>query len=49
MIWMGANPLLVQIEGVGPENRDFFGPLNGNERSKAWSSIFNPVLYPIGM
>ncbi len=21
------------IEGVGPENRDFLGPLNGNERS----------------
>jgi hypothetical protein len=22
---MGANPLLGQFEGVGPENRDFFG------------------------
>jgi hypothetical protein len=26
--------LLVPLEGVGPENRDFFGPCNGNERSE---------------
>jgi hypothetical protein len=23
---MGANPLQGLLEGVGPENRDFFGP-----------------------
>ncbi len=27
-----ANPLLRPLEAVGPENRDFFGPWNGNER-----------------
>ncbi len=26
MILMGANPLLGPLEGVGPENLDFFGP-----------------------
>jgi hypothetical protein len=26
MILMGENPLLGQLEGVGPENLDFFGP-----------------------
>ncbi len=31
MILMAANPLLGP---VGPEDLDFFGPWNGNERSK---------------
>ncbi len=26
MILMRANPLLEPVVGVGPENRDFFGP-----------------------
>jgi hypothetical protein len=26
MILMGANPLQEKLEGVGPENREFFGP-----------------------
>ncbi len=31
MILMRANPLLLPLEGVSPENRrDFFGPWNGN-------------------
>ncbi len=29
-IWMRGNP----FEGVGPESRDFFGPLNGSENSE---------------
>jgi hypothetical protein len=33
MILMQANPFQGPLEGVGPENRDFFGPLNGYERS----------------
>ncbi len=34
MIFMGENPLREPLEGVGPENREFFGPLFGNERSE---------------
>ncbi len=34
MILMQKNPLRGPLEGVGPENRDFFGPWNGNERSE---------------
>ncbi len=26
MIFMGANPYRGPLEGMGPENRDFFGP-----------------------
>ncbi len=26
MILMGANPFRGALEGVGPKNRDFFGP-----------------------
>jgi hypothetical protein len=29
-----ANPFRGPFEGVGPESRDFFGPLNGYERSE---------------
>jgi hypothetical protein len=32
--FMGANPFRGSLEGVGPENPDFFGPRNGNERSE---------------
>ncbi len=31
---MGANPLLGPLEGVGPENRDFFGPWNGHAHER---------------
>ncbi len=30
---MGENPLHRPLEGVGPENRDLFGPWNGNEQN----------------
>jgi hypothetical protein len=32
MILMRASPLQGPLEGVGPENRNFFRPRNGNER-----------------
>ncbi len=31
-VW--ANPFRGPLEGLGTENRDFFGPCNGNERSE---------------
>ena len=32
------HPLLGPLEGVGPENRDFFGPWNGtSEASAIWA------------
>jgi hypothetical protein len=31
---MGANPLLGLLEGVGPENLDFFGPKWHSHRSQ---------------
>ncbi len=34
MILMLANPLQGPLEEVGPENQDFFGPRNSNERSE---------------
>ncbi len=34
MISMPANPYRGPCEGVGSGNRDFFGPLNGYERSE---------------
>ncbi len=34
MILMRANPWQGSLEEVTPENRDFFGPWNGNERSE---------------
>ena len=34
MILRGATSLLGALEGVGPENRDFFDPLNCPERSE---------------
>ncbi len=34
MILMGANLLLGLLEGLDPENRDFFGSRNGNKRSE---------------
>jgi hypothetical protein len=34
LILMRANPFRGPLEGVGPENIDFFGPRNGNERSE---------------
>ncbi len=34
MILMGKNPFWGPLEGMGPENRDFFGPWNGNERGE---------------
>jgi hypothetical protein len=33
LIWMRGNTFRWPFEGVGPESRDFFGPLNGSERS----------------
>jgi hypothetical protein len=32
--WCGQHPLQGPLEGVGLENQDFFGVLNGNEQSK---------------
>ncbi len=32
MILMRENPFREPLEGVGPENRDFFGLWNGNEQ-----------------
>jgi hypothetical protein len=38
MILMGATSLWGALEGVGPENRDFFGPWNGtSEVSAIWA------------
>ncbi len=38
MILRGATSLLWALEGVGPENRDFFGPWNGtSEASAIWA------------
>ncbi len=34
MILMRENPFRGPLEGVGPENRDCFGPWNGNEQSE---------------
>ncbi len=34
MILMRANPLQGPLKGRVPENRDFFGPWNGNEESE---------------
>jgi hypothetical protein len=34
MILMRANTFRGPLEGVDPENRDFFGPGNGSERSE---------------
>jgi hypothetical protein len=40
MILMRANPFRGPEEGVGPENRDFFGPLNGtSEASAIWAIV----------
>jgi hypothetical protein len=38
MILRGATSLRGALEGVGPENRDFFGPWNGTgEASAIWA------------
>ncbi len=38
MVLRGATSLLGALEGVGPENRDFFGPWNGtSEVSAIWA------------
>jgi hypothetical protein len=34
MTFMRENQFREPLAGVGPENRDFFGPSNGNERSE---------------
>ncbi len=34
MILMRENPLLGPLEGVGPEDQDFFGPWNGHGQSE---------------
>ena len=34
MILMRGKDIMRQLEGAGPENRDFFGAWNGNERSE---------------
>ncbi len=47
MVLRGATSLWEALEGVGPENRDFFGPWNGTseasaiwaQKSREWSSI----------
>ncbi len=36
MILMQANPFLGQLEAVGNEKQDFFGPWNGNEQSECY-------------
>ncbi len=35
MFLMGETSLLGALEGVGPENRDFFGPWNGTSKASA--------------
>jgi hypothetical protein len=38
MILRGATSLRGALEGVGPENQDFFGPWNGtSEASAIWA------------
>ncbi len=38
MVLRGATSLWGALEGVGPENRDFFGPWNGtSEASAIWA------------
>ncbi len=38
MVLRGATSLRGALEGVGPENRDFFGPWNGRSKASAISS-----------
>ncbi len=54
MIFMWANPLQGPLEVVGPENRDFLGPWNGNEWSEChlgpkitvlWRTAFSLLIY----
>ncbi len=35
MVSRGATSLRVALEGVGPENRDYFGPWNGTKEASA--------------
>jgi hypothetical protein len=35
MTLMGENPFRGQLEGVGPENQDFFGPEMGKREARA--------------
>jgi hypothetical protein len=40
MVLRGATSLWGALEGVGPENRDFFGPWNGtSEASAIWAQM----------
>ncbi len=44
MNFRGANPFRGSFEGVGPKNRNFFGPWNGNERNECHLAlILSPV------
>ncbi len=36
MILMQANPFRGQLEGMGTENQDLFGPWNGNEQNECY-------------
>ncbi len=42
MILMGVNPLLGPLEGVGPENIDFFRPTFGDQDSLVFQKNYVP-------
>jgi hypothetical protein len=48
MILMRANTFRGPLEGQGPENRDFLGPLNGSERSECHFGPNKLSKYEIG-
>jgi hypothetical protein len=39
---MGANPLLGPLEGLGPENLEFFGPKNASANGFGWIKSSRP-------
>jgi hypothetical protein len=43
MVFRGATSLRGALEGVGPENRDFFGPWNG---TSGWALKIETFLGP---
>ncbi len=49
MVLRSATSLLGTLEGVGPENRDFFGPWNGTSKASAIWAQKSPLPMPLVM
>ncbi len=47
MIFRGATSLREALEGVGPENRDFFGPWNGTSEASAIWAQKSPSIFAL--